>query len=581
MRLVIKMRKIELNIIVWIACFLFVIHYSHSGEYANIVKNNLSKLIEKKSAIQKQAASSETVMMPMRDGVRLSTSIYKPSSGAPWPAVLVRTPYGKETFSDLQVLNLAGYVFVVQDVRGRYGSEGEDHIFRADGWGELQDGYDSVEWIAAQPWCNGKIGTWGPSAQGILQGFAAAAVPPHLTCQVMAFTLSNVYRHAAYQNGVYRKSLIEGWLLGKGMDHILPEFLAQPFETEFWDTYNISSRHSVIDVPALYFGGFYDCFSQGTLDDFTGRQTNGAPRARGNQKLIMGPWVHINEFSQQQGQLTFPPNSVFVRELEKTIQWFNYWLKGEQNGIMDEAPVQYYVMGDVDDPNAPGNEWRNGDIWPPASKEIPFYLTSDNGLTFSPAEREHTIPLFMNPDEPVPTIGGMNLQLPAGPFDQRSLESRDDVLVFSTEPLSVPVEIIGRIKAILYAESNLTGNDITVRLTDVYPDGRSMLVCDGVARAGFRESYRESIPITRGEVYRYEVDLWSSAIVFNRGHRICILIANTNYPRFDLNSVYLKLGENGLPNQAETIIHASQEYPSHLLLPVTSGMTGVDEWKNF
>jgi len=329
----------------------------------------------------------------------------------------------------------------------------------------------------------------------------------------------------------------------------------------------------------LFVAGWYDCFEQGTIDDFLGRQTRGAEGAKGNQRLVIGPWTHVNELKQEQGGLTYPANSMYPTEITDSLNWYDYWLKGKQNGIMDKAPVTYYVMGDVGDPNAPGNVWRTASTWPPVSKEVPFYLQSGGTLSSNPPDSPFSPDsIEVNPDNPVPTLGGMNLEEPHGATDQTPIESRSDVLVFSTGVLPNPVEVIGRIKAVIYAESNLTDNDLTVRLTDVYPDGRSMLVCDGIARASFRDSYANPSPITPGQVYKYEVDLWSTALVFNKGHRIRIIVANTNSPRFEINSIYKQLGQNNLPAVAVTRIHHAKDYPSALLLPVTSEFTAVNDW---
>jgi len=524
----------------------------------------------------------ETVMVPMRDGIALSTTVFKPPFSGAQPVILVRTPYDKGMFDELQIVLLSGYNLVIQNTRGRFGSQGEDRVFLDDGWGKLQDGYDTIEWIAKQSWCNGKVGTWGPSAMGILQGLAAGARPPHLVCQVIGYASVNGYGQTTYQGGAFRKELVEGWLTDNKQLYMLPIYLQHPTLDDFWAQLDIASKQSEINVPALFVGGFYDCFEQGTLDNFVGRQTLGAPGAKGMQKLVMGPWTHTNELKAQQGQLTYPTNSVYSSEITETLDWYDYWLKGKENGVMKKPAVTYYVMGDVSASGSPGNEWRTSSAWPPQSQSVPFYLQADGTLsTFAPtASLLKSKELILDPAHPAPTVGGMNLEIPGGPYDQKSLEIRDDVLIFSADSLPNPVEVVGRVKAVLYAESNLTDNDLTVRLADVYPDGRSMLLCDGIARASFRDSYTSASPIVPGTVYRYEVDLWSTSIVFNKGHRIRILVANTNYPRFEWNPVYKSLGLNGLPQTAKTVVHYSKEYPSSLWLPVVAGVTNVSGWRD-
>ncbi len=539
-----------------------------------------------KAKLRQAGLFDETVMVPMRDGTRLSTMIVKPIfSLGRLPAILVRLPYGKEDYSNMALLiSLSGYVVVMQDTRGRFDSEGEDRVFLDDGWGENQDGYDTVEWIAQQSWSNGKVGSWGYSALGIAGSLAAGSAPPHLVCQVSGYAASKGYGHIVYQNGVFRKSLVDGWLVKNGSAHFLPVFLEHPTLDEFWSVYDITSRHHVIDIPCLFIGGYYDCFEQGTLDDFVGRQANGAEGARGNQQLIIGPWTHVNEGKSQQGQLIYPPNSIFASVITDSLDWFDYWMKGDDNGVDRQPAVTYYVMGDTTDLEAPGNEWRTADAWPPQSQSVPFFLHPNYSLSPFTNTDSNTLTFIHQPGSSIPTLGGMNLEIDAGPYDQTPiLQNNENILVFSTDTLEEPIEIVGRVKAVIYAESNLTDNDITVRLTDLYPDGRSMLLCDGIVRASFRESLENPTPIVPGEVYRYDVDLWSTSILFNRGHRIQIILANTNDPRFEINPVYGSLGLEGMPETASTLVHLSPEYPSHLLLPVTSGVpdTGIENWLLF
>ncbi|NPU95893.1 MAG: CocE/NonD family hydrolase [Candidatus Omnitrophica bacterium] len=538
---------------------------------------------EFRGRLRQQGLFDSEVMIPMRDGVRLAATVFKPLIGSV-PTVLVRTPYGRKNIPELdklQLLVLTGYSLVFQDTRGRYDSEGEPLIFLSDGWGALQDGYDTIEWIAAQKWNNGKVGMWGHSALGILSGLAAGAVPPHLTCQVIGFAATRGYEQIAYSGGVYRQSLVDGWLMENEIPQLIPVFRAHPVRDEFWAPLDVASRHEVINVPTLFVGGFYDCFQEGTLDGFVGRQTQGAEGARGRQRLIIGPWTHVNEFDLQQGQLRFPANSEYATEITDTIAWFDYWLKGSQNGVMDQPAVKYYLMGDTSAADAPGNVWKTSDSWPPASQPVRLYLGPGGTLSVASLSESWSGEIMVEPGNPVPTLGGMNLEANSGPWDQRPLESRPDVLVFSTDPLPEPVEVTGRITAVIYAESNLTDNDLAVRLTDVYPDGRSMLVCDGIRRASYRESLSHPTPITPGEVIPYEIDLWSTSLVFNTGHRIRVIVANTNAPRFEPNPLYQPLGQNGHPATAVTRVHAGPDFPSHILLPVVSGLTEITGWSWF
>lgn len=542
---------------------------------------------ELRANLRQQGLFDTTYLVEMRDKVKLSTTVFKSMLGGPFPAIVVRTPYGKDDdrLDLLQMVILKGYALVIQDVRGRYGSEGENIPFLNDAWGSLQDGYDTIEWIAAQSWCNGKVGSWGPSAMGIVQSLTAGAKPPHLVCQVIGYAASQQYGQAAYQDGVFREDLAVNWLKGIDASANLPLFVQHPFYDDFWAQVDAETKYPEVNVPALFIGGWYDIFLQGTLHDFVGRQTNGAEGARGKQKAFIGPWTHTNEWNVKQGELIYPVNANWSGEVEITLNWFDYWLKGSDNATKNLAAVNYYVMGDVSDTNAPGNVWRSSDVWPIGATNAALYLQPAGSLSTA-LSSDGTLDLAMNPSQPVPTTGGANLDSPAGPYDQSALEKRGDVLVFSTPPLANAVEVIGEIHATIYAESNLTDNDITVRLCDVYPDGRSMLVLDGVARASMVKPYTQSTPVAAGQVHAYDVDCWSTALVFNKGHRIRMIVANTNYPRFEINPVYKQLGQNGLPSEAITKIHFSQQYPSAIYLPVTDAgalppPTSVSEWRTY
>ena len=515
---------------------------------------------------KQKGIAAETIWMPMRDGTRLAATYAKPFLGSKFPTILVRTPYGRDDDAIELVATLVplyGYAVIIQDMRGRGDSEGEDRVFQDDGWGENQDGYDSVEWIAEQSWSNGKIGSFGPSALGIVQGLMAGTAPPHLTCQAITYAASKGYGQAAYQGGVFRKALVNGWLGGQGSLHMLPEFLAHPTDDAFWNQYDIESHHTSVNAPTLFMGGLYDCFLQGTINDFTGRQLNGAEGARGNNHMILGPWTHTNETGKKQGQLSYPGNSVIelLDQVSIVLEWFDYWMKGSDNDAMDGDPVEFYLMGDVTDEDAPGNEWRTSPTWPPAGNEAVLYLHADGSLDAVRPIADGGATMFnFDPADPVPTMGGGNLEIDAGPYDQSAVEARSDVITFSSGPLTAPLEVAGGVKALIYASSNLEDMDISVRLSDVYPDGRSMLLCDGILRASFRDGFTENVPIEAGQVYRYEIDLWATAIAFQTGHQIRAAIANANYPRFDLNPAY----EAG--SIVETIVYHDAERPSALLL---------------
>ena len=517
------------------------------------------------------ASGRRNVMVPMRDGVKLATDIHLPDGDGPWPVLLSRTPYDKNGSGGAARVR-RGYAVVKQDFRGRFASEGEiDLPFFNDGWGELQDGYDTIEWIAKQPWCNGKVGTAGGSALGITQIMTAGARPPSLVCQSIHVACGSLYHHAAWQGGIFRKALVEGGLTGNRFhSDCLDLMIEHPNYDDFWAQVDASTRSEVVNVPGFFHGGWFDVFNQGTIDAFTWRQYNGGEGARGRQKLLMGPWVHGR--NRKPGELQFPANAVRVPKEGSEMRWFDYWLKGERNGIMDEPAVIYYVMGDVDDPRAPGNEWRSSDAWPILCEKRPYYLHFDGSLSPNkpPPDGEPRTYRY-DPKKPVPTRGGCNLNLPKGTFDQRKVERRKDVLLYTTPPLREPVEITGRIKAILWAVSSCKDTDFMVKLTDVYPDGRSMLVLDGAIRARHRSSFEKDELLTPGEVYRFEIDLWSTSLIFNRGHRIRVAVSSSNHPRFDPNP---NTGDAFRANKrtvvAENTIYHDAGRPSQVLLPVVA-----------
>ncbi len=515
-----------------------------------------------------------TEMVPMTDGTRLATDVYIPDEEeGPWPTMLIRTVYGKSGCQDQAYVTEYGYSLVVQDCRGRFDSEGIDGIFFDDGWSGNRDGYDTVEWVAAQEWAEGRIATLGGSALGITQIMMAGAVPPHLTCQWIQVAATDLYSQAMFQGGSFRKAMVEGWLKGQGSSFKLPEIEAHPDYGPYWHPVNAERREPFIQAPGVHIGGWYDIFTQGTINAFTGRQYNGGDGARGNQMLLIGPWTHGGFSSLAQGELTYPEGSRFNDEFSEYFgEWVEYWLKDENTGIMDRPPVHFYVMGDVDDPDAPGNEWRTSENWPADARIYPLYLHGDGSLDWLyPSSNEPARTFVYDPENPVPTLGGANLILPAGPYDQRSIETRQDVLIYETEILEESVEIVGPLICRLYLSSDCPDTDLTAKLTDVYPDGRSMLVLDGILRVRRRIGMDREDFLTPGEIVECQIDLWSTAIAFNAGHRIRLAVSSSNHPRFDPNP------NTGKPFRfddetriAENTIHSDAEHPSCLMLPVTN-----------
>jgi predicted acyl esterase len=517
--------------------------------------------------------AAETQMLAMADGTKLATDVYLPEKGsAPFPAMLLRTPYNKDGSKGMAALvTRFGYALVVQDMRGRFASQGHHAIiFGNEGLGgNHKDGHDTLRWIAGQDWSNGKVITYGASALGIAQNMAAPGAPDALVGQVVSVAFSDYYHQGAYQGGAWRKELLEGWLKQTKMTDVnLPTFLEHTTYDPFWKNLSAEAHADEVDAPGVFVGGWYDIFLQGTINSFLAIHQRGGPHARGKCFLVIAPTAH-GKFSESH---VYP--NVYKAPINPLapMNILQHWLGKHDAKVEALQPVHYYVMGAVDDANAPGNHWRSADAWPPPSTATPFYLHADKSLVNSPPTDEDSLSYQYDPEHPVPTLGGQNLLITKGPMDQRPVESRGDVLLFTSEPLTEPVEVTGRITARLYVSSDCPDTDFTVKLCDVYPDGKSLLVTDGIRRASLRNSYEKHEPLTPGEVVELEVDLWSTSLVFNRGHRIRIAVSSSNAPRFEPNP---NTGDPhftaGKARIATNTLHLSSEHPSHIVLPVVKG----------
>jgi len=510
-------------------------------------------------ALAQQPAAIQTHMVPMRDGVKLATDVRPGKGEGPWPVVLLRTPYSRK----VTIGGLEECAIVTQDVRGRFDSEGHARPFFDDGWGEHQDGLDTVKWILAQPWCNGKIGTTGASALGITQNMLAGTNPPGVLCQHIMVAAGSMYHNAAYPGGAFHENLMAGWLKEtKWPEDNLKLMLEHPFYDALWETTNSDARIQAqrIDIPAVHVGGWFDIFTQGTLDSFAVRS-----RIRRDQWLVMGPWPH--GIKREVGELVFPPNAAQVPKPGTDFQmWFDYWLRGKDNGMLAVPRVQYYVMGACDEAGAPGNEWRTAYAWPVPARRTRFFLGADQALARTVPAAGH-LTYEYDPAKPVPTRGGGNLLLPAGPMNQRELEARKDVLVFSTPPLDEPVEVTSRIVVRLYASSSARDTMFTAKLCDVYPDGRSMLLCDGALRAACRESVSKPTPLQPGRMYEFNLDVGSTSIIFNKGHRIRVDISSSNAPRY---AVHPNVWGAGAPRAATQEVYFGVGHPSAVILPIVA-----------
>jgi predicted acyl esterase len=505
-------------------------------------------------------------MIPMRDNTQLATDVYLPEHIQEHGTILIRTPYNKDSFSLVgRIWAQNGWPTVVQDMRGRFASQGKDTVFK----NEQTDGPDTLAWIANQSWCNGKIATFGGSALGITQYLTAGANPPSLACQYIQVATPNLYKHAMYPGGEFRKNLVEGWLQDQGSTYILPEIWAhENYTLDYWTNLSLEDKWGQVNVPAIHIGGWYDIFTQGTINGFLGYQHLGGPGAIGKSKLILGPWTHGGAASTIQGELTYPANAVDNFSTALFWQMVRTCTMEEITEYNTWPAVTYYVMGDTSNSSAPGNEWRYADDWPLPTIERTWYLHANGTLLPIKSLDTYQFTYYYDPTHPVPTIGGGNLNLPAGPYDQRPVENRSDVLIFTSSVLQQPYESTGPIIARLFVSSDCPDTDFTVKLTDVYPDGRSMLITDGILRMRNRNGYDHWELMEPGTIYQIDVDLWSTSYIWNTGHQIRVAISSSNYPRC-LNNPNTAEGiyKNSTSRIAQNTIYIDSTHPSCILLP--------------
>jgi len=507
------------------------------------------------------------------DGTPLATDIYRPLRSGPHPVILIRTPYGRDGWVEpCLAFALLGYACVAQDTRGRGDSGGDDTVFRDD----ADDGRATIEWLAEQSWCDGNIGMFGGSAFAITQYLPAPGADAALRSIAPVVATPDLYHHAFLQGGAIREALAVNWLNGQDSGFFFDEVLHHRLKDAWWDKLEVFEHSGSIHAAGVHVGGWYDIFSQGTLDAFTTFQDNGGSGAVGRQHLIMGPWTHGGLFTNLTGDFIYPLNA--VRDpVTMLLPWYDATLRGDMREIEDWPAARIYLMGAVGEPGAPGNEWIDLDQWPPSVRPRHFHLSSLGGLALGPRPPGE-LTLVSNPSDPVPTLGGANLhpslivdgrEMGDGPMDQRPIEARSDVLTFTTEPLAQPLTVMGPVRAKVWLVPDSPDLDLAVRLTDVYPDGRSMLVLDGIQRARMRCGDEEECLLTPGVPVELTVELWSTALVFNAGHRIRISLSGSNSPRFEVNpndGADLNLGTPGQVAQPRLLF--GSDHPSRLELPV-------------
>lgn len=542
--------------------------------------------------VQKQALS-----IPMSDGAKLAADLYLPAGFSKegqskgLPTVLVCTPYDRtkenavRLWRETMVRN--GYAFVVQDMRGFYGSREAGQGVARQG-----DGYDTVEWIAKQPWSNGKVGMMGYSHLGAVQYETAVTTPPHLACAIPAQAPGNYYTDS-YFPPKFRKADMETLLRGELTSRTQQLIRRRVRSRE-------TSQISRINVPMIHSAGWFDFYKEGAIEMFNAVQKDGGPGARGRQKLLIGPWGHGSEQEESPGTpltidggVTFPGNARFDWEAGVWLPWFDHWLKGNPTEVMEVPAVLYYLMGATGEPGAPGNRWITSDTFPPEGKETILYAHADHTLTATPSEKDHaTLSYTYDPRDPVPTVGRRHARIPVkGPRDQREVEDRSDVLLFTTGRLDSALVFAGQVRVRLWASSDRMDTDFTAKITDVYPDGRSMLVLDGIVKGRHRNTYLKEELLTPGEVNEFEIDLGFTAIAIAPGHQLRLALSSSNFDRFDINpnsaapygdhaltrrllsermSGYTPRGQAGsteaLP--ARNTIHLDRSRPTQVILPV-------------
>ena len=565
----------------------------------------------------------------MRDGTTLMSNVYRPADDGKYPVLLARLPYGKDLPSDGTVLDPvraaeAGYIVVVQDVRGRYRSEGDFVPFVR----EYEDGYDTVEWTANLPGSNGSVGMFGLSYLGKTQWHAAVMRPPSLKSMVPGLTWGNHLNGVQMRGGVQELGLMQYWaqssltldllfrkysgdperieeelpelihtidtlLAGGGYDVLPLSDLPNPDELapfveggfgsgvdhEVWEYLNIEGKYESVEAPAFHIGGWYDCFIGETLRQYDAMKERSREVGLRQPRLLVGPWTH-GEFGSTLGELDFGIGSsgMFLNYrgdlTDAHISWFDATLKGDEGALRETPPVRVFVMGE--------NRWRGYEEWPPpGSRKEAWHLRSGGSLRREPGGAgDEPARYDYDPEDPVPTLGGPVLMAAvhgSGPRDQRPIEGRPDVLVYTSEALENPRTVLGSVYVTLFAASSAPDTDFAARLVDVYPDGRAICVADGILRASARESYPAPgvvrpvapSPIEPGAVYEYIIDLWATGITFPPGHRMRVEITSSSHPRWERN---LNTGESTLESSRtevahQTIFHDARR-PSRITLSV-------------
>ncbi len=542
------------------------------------------------------------VRVKMRDGVELSADVYLPPEGGPFPTLLVRTIYDNQSegyMASCKRFLEGGYAVVMQDCRGRFDSDGEFDPY----YQEPEDGYDTQEWIGAQPWCDGNIGMFGESYVGFTQSLTAPLRSKYLKAMVPTVSQQDNFGHwrvdgplqlhvalnfinmagRTMQRGP--RSLMDSEAFYRRLPLIsaLDDLADVPLyrsviehETfdDFWKGYSLRSKYGEIDTPAYIVTGWYDNLVHEGFRLYAGwSQEARTVDARSLSKLLVGPWLHGPIGVPAPGAVDFGPDAEMDFDGEQ-LRWNDRRLKGIDNGIDDEPPVRIFVMGE--------NVWRSENEWPLARTHYAkYYLHSggggntvngDGALSTEPPADEPTDGFTYDPDDPVWTLGGQIMAIEetvGGPQDRRATEQRADVLVYTTEPLKRDLEVTGPVWLSLFASSSAPDTDFTGTLVDVHPDDRAIIITEGLLGVRYRDSIEETSPIAPGEVYELKVDMWETSNVFRAGHRIRLEVSSSNFPRFERNlNTGSRPGFDAEMHKADQTIYHDAARPSHLILPI-------------
>jgi putative CocE/NonD family hydrolase len=556
------------------------------------------------------------VAVKMRDGVTLRADIYRPAASGRFPVILKRTPYDKHNDDAVDFGRKGaarGYVVINQDVRGRYTSDGEWYPFLH----ESDDGYDTVEWASALPYSDGRVGMYGGSYVGATQLLAAIAHPPHLAGICPVVTASNYHDGWTYQGGAFEQWFNESWTSGLAQDTLnrfvrqhtnplkgiatlplahyplfeLPpvssnpellrflapyflDWIAHPVYDDYWKRWSIEDHYADINVPSLTVAAWYDIFLGGSIRNYIGtRLHGGSEAARRGQHLMITIGGHSGS-GRKIGDVDFGPAAPFDED-ETTLSWYDYLFKNVANDFSHPHPVKLFVMG--------ANQWREEDDWPLArARKATYFLHSagkantalgDGGLAVAAPRLEQPDQYVYDPANPAPTVGGPLCcdaeHLAPGPRDQRIVEARADVLVYSTPPLEQDLEVTGPVQLELFAKSSAVDTDFTAKLVDEGPDGFAQNVTEGIVRGRYRNSQEKAQLMEPGQIYKFTVDLWATSNIFRKGHRLRLEVSSSNFPRFDRNP---NTGDDpdgaGKAVPATNMIYHDAEHPSALILSV-------------